>query len=202
MPATSTGSFSSSSGGGPKRKSFPTPWRSCIRPQGSPRRSSPFSPAEDYRNCGGPAGAGRSLSAGTTRSSRWSGRLASGCQSRPRSATTRMTPDRATLTCGSGGQDPRPGRPGLPGRHDADRPDRARGRSQTRPGNPWQCGVEPYSHRFRHHSSHAWLDRGGAESDPMELTAGPRRRCSARYGASTRSARARRSYDRIMDGGP
>ena len=26
-----------------------------------------------------------------------------------------------------------------------------------------QCGVEVFPHRFRHHFSHAWLDRGGAE---------------------------------------
>src|ERR1022692_1039854 len=41
----------------------------------------PFSPAKNYQNGSGPARAGRSLSAGTTRSSRCSGRLASGCQS-------------------------------------------------------------------------------------------------------------------------
>ena len=26
-----------------------------------------------------------------------------------------------------------------------------------------QCGVTVYPHRFRHHFSHTWLDRGGAE---------------------------------------
>jgi integrase/recombinase XerD len=31
-----------------------------------------------------------------------------------------------------------------------------------------QCGVEVYPHRFRHHFSHTWLDRGGAEGDLME----------------------------------
>jgi hypothetical protein len=25
-----------------------------------------------------------------------------------------------------------------------------------------RCGVEVFPHRFRHHFSHAWLDRGGA----------------------------------------
>jgi site-specific recombinase XerC len=26
-----------------------------------------------------------------------------------------------------------------------------------------QCGVDVFPHRFRHHFSHTWLDRGGAE---------------------------------------
>ena len=26
-----------------------------------------------------------------------------------------------------------------------------------------QCGVDAYPHRFRHHFSHTWLDRGGPE---------------------------------------
>jgi integrase len=32
-----------------------------------------------------------------------------------------------------------------------------------------QCGVDVWPHRFRHHFSHTWLDRGGAEGDLMEL---------------------------------
>jgi site-specific recombinase XerD len=28
-----------------------------------------------------------------------------------------------------------------------------------------QCGVEVWPHRFRHHFSHTWLDRGGPEGD-------------------------------------
>ncbi len=32
-----------------------------------------------------------------------------------------------------------------------------------------QCGVNAWTHRFRHHFSHTWLDRGGAEGDLMEL---------------------------------
>ncbi len=32
-----------------------------------------------------------------------------------------------------------------------------------------QCGVDAWTHRFRHHFSHTWLDRGGAEGDLMEL---------------------------------
>jgi integrase len=32
-----------------------------------------------------------------------------------------------------------------------------------------QCGVDAWPHRFRHHFSHTWLDRGGEEGDLMEL---------------------------------
>src|SRR5262249_48704435 len=32
-----------------------------------------------------------------------------------------------------------------------------------------QCGVDAWPHRFRHHFSHIWLDRGGPEGDLMEL---------------------------------
>jgi integrase len=32
-----------------------------------------------------------------------------------------------------------------------------------------ECGVDAYPHRFRHHFSHTWLDRGGPEGDLMEL---------------------------------
>jgi len=32
-----------------------------------------------------------------------------------------------------------------------------------------QCGVNVHPHRFRHHFSHTWLDRGGPEGDLMEL---------------------------------
>jgi site-specific recombinase XerD len=62
-----------------------------------------------------------------------------------------------------------------------------------------QCGVTAYPHRFRHHFSHTWLDRGGAERDLMELNGWTSPQMLARYGASARGARARRSYDRIMD---
>jgi hypothetical protein len=36
-----------------------------------------------------------------------------------------------------------------------------------------QCGVDAYPHRFRHHFSHTWLDRGGPEGDrhPTDTTA-------------------------------
>jgi integrase len=62
-----------------------------------------------------------------------------------------------------------------------------------------RCGVTAYPHRFRHHFSHTWLDRGGAERDLMELNGWTSPQMLARYGASARSARARRTYDRIMD---
>ena len=62
-----------------------------------------------------------------------------------------------------------------------------------------QCGVTVYPHRFRHHFSHTWLDRGGAERDLMELNGWTSPQMLTRYGASARGARARRSYDRIMD---
>ena len=62
-----------------------------------------------------------------------------------------------------------------------------------------QCGVAAFPHRFRHHFSHTWLDRGGAERDLMELNGWTSPQMLTRYGASARGARARRSYDRIMD---
>jgi integrase len=60
-----------------------------------------------------------------------------------------------------------------------------------------QCGVDAYPHRFRHHFSHTWLDRGGAERDLMELNGWTSPQMLTRYGTSARGAR--RSYDRIMD---
>ncbi len=64
------------------------------------------------------------------------------------------------------------------------------------------AGVAVYPQRFRHHSSHTWLDRGGAEGDLMELNGWVSLQMLTRYGASARGARARRSYDRIMTGTP
>jgi site-specific recombinase XerD len=61
-----------------------------------------------------------------------------------------------------------------------------------------QCGVTAWPHRFRHHFSHTWLDRGGTEGDLMELNGWTSPQMLRRYGASARSARARRTYDRIM----
>ena len=57
---------------------------------------------------------------------------------------------------------------------------------------------EAFPHRFRHHFSHTWLDRGGPEGDLMELNGWASPQMLRRYGASARSARARRTYDRIM----
>ena len=54
-----------------------------------------------------------------------------------------------------------------------------------------QCGVNVYPHRFRHHFSHTWLDRGGAERDLMELNGWTSPQMLTRYGASARGARAR-----------
>ena len=65
-----------------------------------------------------------------------------------------------------------------------------------------QCGLHAWPHRFRHHFSHTWLDRGGAEGDLMELNGWTSLQMLRLYGASTRSARARRTYDRIMDDTP
>ncbi len=62
-----------------------------------------------------------------------------------------------------------------------------------------QCGMDVYPHRFRHHFSHTWLDRGGPEGDLMELNGWTSPQMLRLYGASARSARARRTYDRIMD---
>jgi integrase len=65
-----------------------------------------------------------------------------------------------------------------------------------------QCGVEVFPHRFRHHFSPTWRDCGGAEGDLMELNGWTSPQMLRRYGASARSARARRSYDRVMEGAP
>jgi len=61
-----------------------------------------------------------------------------------------------------------------------------------------QADVDAYPHRFRHHFSHTWLDRGGPEGDLMELNGWTSPQMLRRYGTSARSARARRTYDRIM----
>lgn len=61
-----------------------------------------------------------------------------------------------------------------------------------------QAGVAVYPHRFRHHFSHTWLERGGAEGDLMELNGWSSPQMLLRYGGSARGARARRHYDLIM----
>jgi site-specific recombinase XerD len=61
-----------------------------------------------------------------------------------------------------------------------------------------RAGVRVYPHRFRHHFSHTWLDRGGAEGDLMELNGWSSSQMLGWYGGSVRGARARRHYDLIM----
>ena len=51
-----------------------------------------------------------------------------------------------------------------------------------------RAGVAVYPHRFRHHFSHTWLERGGPEGDLMELNGWFSPQMLARYGASARSA--------------
>ena len=65
-----------------------------------------------------------------------------------------------------------------------------------------QCGVKVHPHRFRRHVSHTWLDRGGEEGDLMELNGWASPQMLRRYPASACSARARRTYDRIMSNTP
>jgi integrase len=62
-----------------------------------------------------------------------------------------------------------------------------------------KAGVAVYPHRFRHHFSHTWLDRGGDGGDLMELNGWSSPQMLEWYGGSARGARARRSYDRIMN---
>jgi integrase/recombinase XerD len=42
-----------------------------------------------------------------------------------------------------------------------------------------QPGVTVSPHRFRHHFSHTWLDRGGPEGDLMELNGWTSPKCCA-----------------------
>jgi site-specific recombinase XerD len=62
-----------------------------------------------------------------------------------------------------------------------------------------QAGMQVHPHKFRHHFSHTWLDKGGAEGDLMELNGWTSPQMLRRYGRSAASSRARRSYDRIME---
>ena len=64
-----------------------------------------------------------------------------------------------------------------------------------------QCGVDLFP-PVRHHFSHTWLDRGGPEGDLTELNGWASPQMLRRYRASARSARARRTYDRIMGDTP
>ena len=65
-----------------------------------------------------------------------------------------------------------------------------------------RAGVAVYPHRFRHHFSHTWLDRDGAGGDLMELNGWSSPQMLDRYARSSRAARARRTYDRIMVDNP
>ena len=47
-----------------------------------------------------------------------------------------------------------------------------------------EAGVKVYPHRFRHHFSHSWLDRGGAEGDLMVLNGWSSPQMLERYGAA------------------
>ena len=47
-----------------------------------------------------------------------------------------------------------------------------------------QADVTAFPHRFRRHFSHTWLDWGGPEGDPMELSCGTLPQMLRRYGAS------------------
>ncbi len=46
------------------------------------------------------------------------------------------------------------------------------------------CGIDVFPHRFRHHFSHTWLDRGGAEGDLMELNGWTSPQMLSRYGVA------------------
>jgi integrase/recombinase XerD len=65
-----------------------------------------------------------------------------------------------------------------------------------------QRGVDAWPGRFRHHFSHTWLDRGQSRWDLMELNDWSSPQMLRRYGANACSARAHRTYDRIMTGQP
>jgi integrase len=62
-----------------------------------------------------------------------------------------------------------------------------------------QAGVKVYPHRFRHHFSYTWLERGGAEGDLMELDGWSSPQMLEPYGGSARGVRARRHYDLVTD---
>ncbi|MBE2998703.1 tyrosine-type recombinase/integrase [Nocardiopsis sp. HNM0947] len=62
-----------------------------------------------------------------------------------------------------------------------------------------EAGVpEVYPHRFRHHFSHEWLARGGAEGDLQELNGWESGQMLRRYGRSAAAARAQSHYDKVM----
>jgi integrase len=64
------------------------------------------------------------------------------------------------------------------------------------------AGVAVYPHRFRHRFSQTWLERDGEGGDLMELNGWSSPQMLDRYARSARAARARRTYDRIMEDNP
>ena len=65
-----------------------------------------------------------------------------------------------------------------------------------------QAGIDAWTHGSGITSATPWLDRGGSEGGLMELNGWSSPQMLRRYDASARSARARRTYDRIMENRP
>jgi hypothetical protein len=135
--------------------------------------------------------------AATPRSSPCSPRPASGCLNSPACGTTPATRGVVTSTCGSGRSRSaaRAARTGTSrsATRGLDRYLRARARHalawrpqlwlgaanrepptaagiyQMTARRGRHCGVDVFPHRFRHHFSHTWLDRGGPRGDLTEL---------------------------------
>jgi len=63
------------------------------------------------------------------------------------------------------------------------------------------AGVAVNPHKFRHHFSHTWRLRGGADGDLMELNGWESPQMLGRYGRSAAGERARRHYDEVMGDG-
>ena len=57
-----------------------------------------------------------------------------------------------------------------------------------------QCGVDVFPHRFRHHFSHTWLDRGGAEGDPSSASAAGSALSSLHFYSATAAASRRGAW--------
>ena len=170
-----------------------------LRAPGAPRSWYRCSPAKNYRPWRRPARAARSPSAVTRRSSRCSPRPGSGRGAGrdpldphdPRRSDVDLWRREITVR-GKGGR-PRVVRIGHEAARALDRYLRIRARhEQAHRPQLWlgvnnrgpmtangiyqmiarrrrQAGVDAWTHRFRHHVSHTWLDRGGAEGDLMEL---------------------------------
>ena len=65
-----------------------------------------------------------------------------------------------------------------------------------------QAGVDCWTHRFRAPFQPHLAGPRRSEGDLMELNGWSSPGMLRRYGASARSARARRTYDRVMEGSP